>query len=174
MGLVGAEIPIAASGESLGPCCSSRAGAGAAGRLGLFSSAKPMAKWPSLFPAFSPGKPSAKSGAGSVAEEDIDALISAAIKADSTCGFPRCEADVATLGQLCLHCNRRYCLSHHIPEVRAGPGSLPRAASAQGAGEEQDVPSNTGLTWEFSPVRLPGQGFLARSLKRSPLCQSCG
>ncbi|KGL99184.1 DNA-binding protein SMUBP-2, partial [Charadrius vociferus] len=59
----------------------------------------------------------AKSGADSVAEEDIDALISAAIKADNTCGFPRCKASVTTLGQLCLHCNRRYCLSHHIPEV---------------------------------------------------------
>ncbi|XP_009890738.1 PREDICTED: LOW QUALITY PROTEIN: DNA-binding protein SMUBP-2 [Charadrius vociferus] len=63
------------------------------------------------------GKPAAKSGADSVAEEDIDALISAAIKADNTCGFPRCKASVTTLGQLCLHCNRRYCLSHHIPEV---------------------------------------------------------
>ncbi|XP_010183162.1 PREDICTED: DNA-binding protein SMUBP-2, partial [Mesitornis unicolor] len=61
------------------------------------------------------GKPAVKSGADSVAE-DIDALISAAIKADSTCGFPRCKASVTTLGQLCLHCNRRYCLSHHIPE----------------------------------------------------------
>ncbi|XP_069660508.1 DNA-binding protein SMUBP-2 isoform X2 [Haliaeetus albicilla] len=63
------------------------------------------------------GKPAVKSGANSMAEEDIDALISAAIKADNTCGFPRCKASVTTLGQLCLHCNRRYCLSHHIPEV---------------------------------------------------------
>lgn len=87
-------------------------------------------------PVFSPGKPAVKSRANSMAEEDIDALISAAIKADNTCGFPRCKASVTTLGQLCLHCNRRYCLSHHIPEVCAGPGSLPRALSAEGAGEE--------------------------------------
>ncbi|XP_042640469.1 DNA-binding protein SMUBP-2 isoform X2 [Tyto alba] len=64
------------------------------------------------------GKPAGTSGADSTAEEDIDALISAAIKADSTCSFPRCKASVTALGQLCLHCNRRYCLSHHIPENR--------------------------------------------------------
>ncbi|NXH16726.1 SMBP2 protein, partial [Bucco capensis] len=58
-----------------------------------------------------------KNRAESTAEEDIDALISAAVKADSTCGFPHCKASVTTLGQLCLHCNRHYCLSHHIPEV---------------------------------------------------------
>lgn len=71
-----------------------------------------------------------------MAEDDIDALISAAIKADNTCGFPRCKASVTTLGQLCLHCNRRYCLSHHVPEVRVGPGSLPRGLSTEGAGKE--------------------------------------
>ena len=55
------------------------------------------------------------------AEEDFDALVSAAIKADNTCGFAKCAASVVTLGQLCLHCGRRYCLSHQLPEVR-GPG----------------------------------------------------
>ncbi|XP_069713281.1 DNA-binding protein SMUBP-2 [Phaenicophaeus curvirostris] len=76
------------------------------------------------------GKPAARSGAGSMAEEDIDALISAAIKADNTCGFPRCKASVTTLGQLCLHCNRRYCLSHHIPEVH-GCGEKAKAHARQ-------------------------------------------
>ncbi|NXE00578.1 SMBP2 protein, partial [Chaetorhynchus papuensis] len=54
---------------------------------------------------------------GSAAREDFDALISAAIEADRTCGFPRCKASVTTLGQLCHHCQRLFCLSHHIPEV---------------------------------------------------------
>ncbi|XP_049677337.1 DNA-binding protein SMUBP-2 [Accipiter gentilis] len=76
------------------------------------------------------GKPAVKSGANSMAEEDIDALISAAIKADNTCGFPRCKASVTTLGQLCLHCNRRYCLSHHIPEVH-GCGEKAKAHARQ-------------------------------------------
>ncbi|XP_050753513.1 DNA-binding protein SMUBP-2 [Gymnogyps californianus] len=76
------------------------------------------------------GKPAVKSGADSVAEDDIDALISAAIKADNTCGFPRCKASVTTLGQLCLHCNRRYCLSHHVPEVH-GCGEKAKAHARQ-------------------------------------------
>ncbi|KAM9015412.1 DNA-binding protein SMUBP-2 isoform 1-T1 [Ara ararauna] len=64
------------------------------------------------------------------AEEDIDALISAAVKADNTCGFPRCKASVSTLGQLCLHCHRRFCLSHHIPEVH-GCGDKAKAQARQ-------------------------------------------
>jgi len=92
-----------------------------------------------------------------MAEEDIDALISAAIKADNTCGFPRCKASVTTLGQLCLHCSRRYCLSHHIPEVHLGPGSLPRRLSTKGAREEQDVPSSRAWTWEFPLLSSPGR-----------------
>uniref|UniRef100_A0A8C4TQN8 DNA-binding protein SMUBP-2 n=1 Tax=Falco tinnunculus TaxID=100819 RepID=A0A8C4TQN8_FALTI len=76
------------------------------------------------------GKAAAKSRADGVAEEDIDALISAAIKADNTCGFPCCKASVTTLGQLCLHCNRRYCLSHHIPEVH-GCGEKAKAQARQ-------------------------------------------
>ncbi|NXF10752.1 SMBP2 protein, partial [Smithornis capensis] len=59
------------------------------------------------------GKPVVGSGAG----EDFDALISAAMEADRTCAFPRCKATVTTLGQLCRHCHRCYCLSHHVPEV---------------------------------------------------------
>uniref|UniRef100_A0A9J7ZI83 DNA-binding protein SMUBP-2 n=1 Tax=Cyprinus carpio carpio TaxID=630221 RepID=A0A9J7ZI83_CYPCA len=50
-------------------------------------------------------------------DDDFDALINAVVKADSVCGFVKCKASVLTLGQLCLYCNRQYCLSHHIPEV---------------------------------------------------------
>ncbi|XP_031409279.1 DNA-binding protein SMUBP-2-like, partial [Meleagris gallopavo] len=76
------------------------------------------------------GKAAAKTRADSASEEDIDALISAAIKADNTCGFPRCKASVTTLGQFCPHCNRRYCLSHHIPEVH-GCGDKAKAHARQ-------------------------------------------
>lgn len=63
-----------------------------------------------------------KSGACEIAaastnDDDFDSLISAVIKADSVCSFIKCKASVLTLGQLCLFCNRQYCLSHHIPEV---------------------------------------------------------
>ena len=67
------------------------------------------------------------------AEEDFDALVSAAIKADNTCGFAKCTASVVTLGQLCLHCGRRYCLGHHLPEVR-GPGGPGLVGSGQTMG----------------------------------------
>nr|XP_033784276.1 DNA-binding protein SMUBP-2 [Geotrypetes seraphini] len=63
------------------------------------------------------GKAPAKARTAISSEEDFDALISAAVKADNTCGFSKCKASILTLGQLCIHCNRRYCLSHHIPEV---------------------------------------------------------
>lgn len=70
-----------------------------------------------------------KAAIESVAREDFEALISAAMEADRTCGFPRCKASVTTLGQLCPHCQRLFCFSHHIPEVRRG---------------------RIGLAWEFS------------------------
>ncbi|NXF81575.1 SMBP2 protein, partial [Sclerurus mexicanus] len=72
------------------------------------------------------GKPAVGSGAG----EDFDALISAAMEADRTCAFPRCKATVTTLGQLCHHCRRRYCLSHHVPEVH-GCGDKAKAHARQ-------------------------------------------
>lgn len=55
--------------------------------------------------------------AAATADEDFDALIDAVVKAESVCGFMKCKASVLTLGQLCVYCNRQYCLSHHIPEV---------------------------------------------------------
>lgn len=63
-----------------------------------------------------------KMGASDIAaaatpDDDFDALINAVKKAESRCSFVTCKASVLTLGQLCLFCNRQYCLSHHIPEV---------------------------------------------------------
>lgn len=55
-------------------------------------------------------------------EEDFDALVSAVVKADNTCSFSKCSASTTTLGQFCMHCSHRYCLSHHLPEVRAPSG----------------------------------------------------
>lgn len=71
-----------------------------------------------------------KPAMGSTAGEDFDALISAAIEADRTCGFPRCKASVTTLGQLCHHCQRLFCLSHHVPEVH-GCGEKAKAQARQ-------------------------------------------
>ncbi|PWA30451.1 hypothetical protein CCH79_00015310 [Gambusia affinis] len=71
---------------------------------------------------FPSGKNKMKAGACDIAaaavpDDDFDALISAVVKADSVCSFVKCKASVLTLGQLCIFCNRQFCLSHHIPEV---------------------------------------------------------
>ncbi|NXY14205.1 SMBP2 protein, partial [Atrichornis clamosus] len=90
-----------------------------------------------------------KPAVGSTAGEDFDALISAAVEADRTCGFPRCKATVTTLGQLCHHCQRRFCLSHHIPEVH-GCGDKAKAHARQQISREG--------------VLYPGSGSKDRSL----------
>ncbi|KAL1787993.1 DNA-binding protein SMUBP-2 [Sigmodon hispidus] len=63
-------------------------------------------------------------------EEDFDALVSAVVKADNTCSFAKCSASTTTLGQFCMHCSRRYCLSHHLPEIH-GCGEKARAHARQ-------------------------------------------
>lgn len=63
-------------------------------------------------------------------EEDFDALVSAVVKADNTCSFTKCSASTTTLGQFCMHCSRRYCLSHHLPEIH-GCGEKARAHARQ-------------------------------------------
>ncbi|KAM9376972.1 DNA-binding protein SMUBP-2 [Pholidichthys leucotaenia] len=68
------------------------------------------------------GKNRTKAGACDIAaaaapDDDFDALINAVVKADSICSFVKCKVSILTLGQLCVFCNRQFCLSHHIPEV---------------------------------------------------------
>ncbi|XP_045433467.1 DNA-binding protein SMUBP-2 isoform X2 [Pipistrellus kuhlii] len=62
--------------------------------------------------------------------EDFDTLVSAAVKADNTCGLAKCRASIVTLGQLCPHCGHRYCLSHCLPEIH-GCGERARAHARQ-------------------------------------------
>lgn len=76
------------------------------------------------------GKKKVKAGASEIAAasapgDDLDALLDAVKKAESVCSFTKCKASVLTLGQLCLFCNRQFCLSHHIPEVRKSAGAAP-------------------------------------------------
>lgn len=73
-----------------------------------------------LGPLRAPNPPSVSAGHSALelpVGDDFDTLVSAAMRADSICALPTCSASVVTLGQLCLHCRRRYCLSHHLPEV---------------------------------------------------------
>uniref|UniRef100_A0A673XKT3 DNA-binding protein SMUBP-2 n=1 Tax=Salmo trutta TaxID=8032 RepID=A0A673XKT3_SALTR len=59
----------------------------------------------------------AKIAAAATADVDFDTLIDAVVKAERVCSFVKCKTLVIHLGQLCLFCNRQYCLGHHIPEV---------------------------------------------------------
>lgn len=82
-----------------------------------------------------PGKKKKKEAKGPAAvdlpaKEDLDALVSAVMEADNTCGFSKCTASVVTLGQLCRHCGHLYCLSHHLPEIH-GCGERARAHARQ-------------------------------------------
>uniref|UniRef100_A0A8K9V819 DNA-binding protein SMUBP-2 n=1 Tax=Oncorhynchus mykiss TaxID=8022 RepID=A0A8K9V819_ONCMY len=76
-------------------------------------------------------KTKAKAGAceiaaAATAADDFDTLIDAVVKAERVCSFVKCKTLVIHLGQLCLFCNRQYCLGHHIPEVH-GCGDQARA-----------------------------------------------
>uniref|UniRef100_A0A8C8JW23 DNA helicase n=1 Tax=Oncorhynchus tshawytscha TaxID=74940 RepID=A0A8C8JW23_ONCTS len=64
--------------------------------------------------------------AAATADADFDTLIDAVVKAERVCSFVKCKTLVIHLGQLCLFCNRQYCLGHHIPEVH-GCGDQARA-----------------------------------------------
>ncbi|KAJ8391365.1 hypothetical protein AAFF_G00089950 [Aldrovandia affinis] len=64
-------------------------------------------------------------------DEDFDTLINDVMKVDSICASHKCKASVLTIGQLCPFCNRRYCLSHHIPEVH-GCGDFAKAHARMG------------------------------------------
>lgn len=61
-----------------------------------------------------------------VDKDDIDALIATVQNMDNFCCFKKCKTSVQTLFQICSHCQGRYCLSHHIPEVH-GCGDAARA-----------------------------------------------
>uniref|UniRef100_H0X5A5 DNA-binding protein SMUBP-2 n=1 Tax=Otolemur garnettii TaxID=30611 RepID=H0X5A5_OTOGA len=75
--------------------------------------------------------------------EDFDALVSAAVKADNTCGLEKCTASVATLGQFCQLCGRRYCFSHHLPEIH-GCGERARIHARQRISREGVLHAGSG------------------------------
>ncbi|XP_053576418.1 DNA-binding protein SMUBP-2 [Bombina bombina] len=81
--------------------------------------------------------------AASSESENFDELIAAAVRADSTCGFTKCKASVITVGDYCKHCNKRFCLSHHIPEVH-GCGEKAKANARARISREGVIYSGSG------------------------------
>ena len=76
--------------------------------------------------------------------EDFDTLIAAAMKEDSTCAFEKCKTLTATLGQNCEFCTKRFCLSHHIPEVH-GCGDSARARARRMISREGVLYGGSGI-----------------------------
>lgn len=64
-----------------------------------------------------PVKPLPKTGAKEDEEEDVDKILSEFRQVDNVCNYATCKTGISLLGQLCAQCNRRFCLSHHLPEV---------------------------------------------------------
>uniref|UniRef100_T1KDB9 AN1-type domain-containing protein n=2 Tax=Tetranychus urticae TaxID=32264 RepID=T1KDB9_TETUR len=58
--------------------------------------------------------------------EDFDEMLDLVKKMDSVCFFVRCKVKTATLGQQCQFCNKRFCISHSMPEIH-GCGDAVRA-----------------------------------------------
>ncbi|XP_015911293.2 DNA-binding protein SMUBP-2 [Parasteatoda tepidariorum] len=59
-------------------------------------------------------------------EDDFDALIEQAMKADKTCFYEKCKKSVAALSQMCHFCKGRFCFEHFLPEVH-GCGDAAKA-----------------------------------------------
>ncbi|XP_072015866.1 DNA-binding protein SMUBP-2-like [Amphiura filiformis] len=76
-------------------------------------------------------------------EEDFDKLIAMAKKADNVCNYRKCKEKITALGQLCEFCNKRYCFSHHIPEVH-GCGDMARAKARQITRQQKVVTPGSG------------------------------
>ncbi|KAM4017789.1 DNA-binding protein SMUBP-2 isoform 2-T2 [Anomaloglossus baeobatrachus] len=89
------------------------------------------------------GKNDIKPDAENLGTDDFDALIAATVKADNTCGFAKCKSSVVTVGDFCIHCNKRYCLSHHIPEIH-GCGDKAKAKARMRISREGVIYAGSG------------------------------
>ena len=67
-------------------------------------------------------KRKAKKSEESPVQDDDDTLLANALAEKNTCGFSHsggkpCKTSVATLGQVCRHCKKMFCLNHSLPEA---------------------------------------------------------
>lgn len=65
-----------------------------------------------------------------LADDDFDTLIATVTALDSKCSFKKCKTLTNTLGRNCMHCSRRFCLQHLLPEVH-GCGDAARIHAHQ-------------------------------------------
>lgn len=61
-------------------------------------------------------------------ENDIDDVISEFRQLDNVCNYATCKTGISLMGQLCLFCQRRFCLCHHLPEIHGCGDAIRRQA----------------------------------------------
>ncbi|KAK3099969.1 hypothetical protein FSP39_012679, partial [Pinctada imbricata] len=97
---------------------------------------------------------------GKVDPDDFDALIATAQTMDQGCAFKKCKTKTITLGHMCEFCGRRFCLSHHTPEVH-GCGDAAKSAARAAVIREGVLYRGSGV-----PDKLPDPDRKARLQKR--------
>jgi ATP-dependent RNA/DNA helicase IGHMBP2 len=86
-------------------------------------------------------------------DDNFDALVAAAVRADRTCSAPKCKNSTATLGQTCLFCRRIFCLTHHQAEVHGCGDEARRQARATAAREGKLYPGSGVPSKKPDPAR---------------------
>ena len=60
--------------------------------------------------------------------EDIDGILSEFRQLDNVCNYATCKTGISLMGQQCTLCKRRFCLSHHLPEIHGCGDAIRRQA----------------------------------------------
>jgi ATP-dependent RNA/DNA helicase IGHMBP2 len=60
--------------------------------------------------------------------DDIDGILSEFRQLDNVCNYATCKTGISLMGQHCNLCNRRFCLSHHLPEIHGCGDAIRRQA----------------------------------------------
>ena len=71
--------------------------------------------------------------------DDLDAMLAEVTLADSTCSNPKCKKPVNLLGMRCKFCNRKFCMTHSIPEIHGCAEAAKTHARSQISKELQGV-----------------------------------
>jgi ATP-dependent RNA/DNA helicase IGHMBP2 len=59
---------------------------------------------------------------------DIDGILSEFRQLDNVCNYATCKTGISLMGQQCTLCKRRFCLSHHLPEIHGCGDAIRRQA----------------------------------------------
>ena len=75
-------------------------------------------------------------------EEDFDSILSEFREVDNVCNYATCKTSIVLLGQQCTLCQRRFCLSHRLPEIHGCGDAMRRQARSTTLKQGQVVPGS--------------------------------